>query len=131
MHARLLVREVEKRALGALVRRDRSSDVDLEALCELVVDLDERAERVGRRPGVGERQAVRLGRVLGLNVPSDHVRLVVARTGDLERDTGRSGRLDLERRRGERVVLRQKVVRRLAEVLRFKPRVSAIQSLST
>ena len=117
MHAGLLVREVKKRALRALVWGDRGGDVDLEALCELVVDLDERAEGVRRRPGVGERQTVRLGRVLRLNVARDQVRLVVARARDFECDAGGGGRLDLERRRGEGVVLREQVVRRLAEVL--------------
>lgn len=116
MEARLLVDSGEDGALAALVRGNGGRQVELEALCDLVVELDLRLEHVDGVPGVGEREPVLLVEQLGLDVTDDRaVRVAVPR--DLEGDVrGRLG-LDLERSGLEGVVLLQQIRRGLAEIL--------------
>lgn len=117
MQAGLLVDNVEERVLRALVGEENGAEIELKALCDLVIELDGRAERVGGRPGLSEGEPVRLVRVLSLNVAVDSGSFGVTGAGDLEGDVGGRRSLDLERGAVEVVVLSEEVVGGLAEVL--------------
>jgi hypothetical protein len=113
---RLLIDSMEDSSLVVLIRVQRSVQIKLEALSELVFELHLGFEDVGRGPGLGEGEAVLGVDVLGFNVPNDGVWLGLA-TLDLEGHTG--GRLCLNLKRGtvEIVVLAKEVIGRLAEIL--------------
>lgn len=64
-------------------------DVELEALGDLVLELDLGLQDVRGGPGLGEGDAVLDVGVLGLEVAGDGGRLGIAETGDLERDAVR------------------------------------------
>ena len=117
METGLLVGGGKESGLLAAVGEEGSGEVELETLGKVVLSLNLSLQDVGSGPSLSEDNAVGLVGVLGLNVARDQVRLVVARAGHFECDAGGSRRLDLERRRGEGIVLRKQVVRRLAEVL--------------
>ena len=117
VEAGLLVGRGERRTLAGALGNEGGGEVELETLGKVVLSLNLSLQDVGSGPSLSEDDAVGLVGVLGLNVARDQVRLVVARARDLECDAGGGGRLDLERCRGEGVVLREQVVRRLAEVL--------------
>lgn len=91
--------------------------VELEALGDLVLELDLGAERVRGGPGLGEGEAVDLVGVLALQVASDDRRFRVAVSVDLERDIGRGASLDLEGSASEVVVLAKEIVGGLSKVL--------------
>lgn len=69
--ARLLVGDVQESVLGALVGEEGGSDIELETLGDLILELNGRAESVGGSPGLGEGKAVGLVRVLRLDVSVD------------------------------------------------------------
>jgi hypothetical protein len=71
VEARLLVGDVQEGVLGALVGEESGADIELEALSDLVLELDGSAEGVGGGPGLGESEAVGLVRVLCLDVAVD------------------------------------------------------------
>ena len=84
----------------------------------MVLSLNLSLQDVGSGPSLGEDDAVGLVGVLGLNVGVDVLVLGILRTGDLERDIGRSGGLDLELGAVEVEVTAQEVVGRFTEILR-------------
>lgn len=116
VEAGLLVDSVEERGFLALVGEEGGGQVKLEALGNLVLELDLGLEDVGGRPRLGEHDAVLVVGVLGLNVGTDGSALVLA-TGDLEGDARGGFGLNLEAGARVIVVASQQVVGRLAKVL--------------
>lgn len=117
MKARLLVGRTDEDCLCVLVGVEGGSGVELEALGNLVVELDLVAERVKGGPGLSDSQAMGLVGVLGLDITSDVRRLRVTDTVDLEGDV-RGGRgLNLEGGTVEVVVLAEEIIGGLANVL--------------
>ena len=117
MKARLLVSSAEEHRLCVLFRVEGGGGVELEALGDLVLELDLGAERVVGGPGLGDGQAVDFVTVFALEVASDVGRFRVTDTVDLEGDVRGSGGLDLKRGTGEMVVLSEEVIGGLAKVL--------------
>jgi hypothetical protein len=127
---RLLVRAGDNRRLLVLLRVERGRQVELEALGNVVLDLDLGAEDVRGCPRLGEDEAVGLVRVLGLDVARNAVALRVTHTSDAEGRVALGLGLDLERRAVEGEVFAEQVAGRLAQVLRA-PLVSASQKLTS
>lgn len=71
----LLKGDVEETRVDSLFRVERRVSFELEALCELVLDLELGAEDVGRRPGVGEDSSVLVVGVFALEVTCNMARL--------------------------------------------------------
>jgi len=71
VEAWLLVGRAEVHRLCALVRVERGGGVELEALGDLVLELDLGAERVVGGPGLGDGETVDLVRVFALEVAGD------------------------------------------------------------
>jgi hypothetical protein len=117
VEAGLLVGSSDDSRLLALLREERGSQVELEALGDVVLELNLGAEDVGGGPGLGEDEAVLPVDVLGLNITGNDVALVVTSTSNAEGRVGRSQGLDFEGDTVEWVVLAEQVARRLAEVL--------------
>jgi hypothetical protein len=117
METGLLVGSSNDSRLLAFLREERGSQVELEALGDVVLELNLGAEDVGGGPGLGEDEAVLPVDVLGLNITGNDVALVVTSTSNAESRVGRSQGLDFERDTVEWVVLAEQVARRLAEVL--------------
>jgi len=92
------------------------SEVQLQSLGDLVLQLDLGSEEVGGGPSLGEGQAVLEVDVLSLNVTSNGGRVGITDTSDLEDNIGRGGSLDLEGDTVGRVVLDEEVRGGLAEV---------------
>ena len=108
-------------------------NVELQALGDLVLELELSAEQVGGGPGLyiryisilysivrtylGKDQAVLKVDVLALNVTGNGVGGGILGTGNLEGDVGRGEGLDLERGTLDGVVLQEEVRGGLAEVL--------------
>ena len=117
MKARLLIGCTEEDRLCVLLGVENGGSIELEALGDLVVELDLVAKRVGGVPRLGDGQAVRLVGVLGLEVTKDVRRFRVTVSVDLEGDV-RGGRgFNLERGTVEVVVLAEEVIGGLAKVL--------------
>ena len=117
MKARLFIGRTEEDRLCALLGVKSGSSVELEALGDLVVELDLVAERVCGAPRLGDGQAVGLVRVLALEVAKDLRRFRVTASVDLEGDI-RGGRgFNLERGTVEVVVLAEEVIGGFAKVL--------------
>lgn len=57
--------------LGSLLRKQHAGDIKLEALCELVLELELSAESVGSGPSLSGNDTLLEVRVLGLNVGVD------------------------------------------------------------
>ncbi len=109
---RSLLRIVRVGILGMEAR----SKVDLEAVDDLVVELDVREEGVGVVPGLSEGEAMLTVGVLCLDVADDNA-LAGLVPGDLEDDVrGRRG-LDLEECVANGVLLAEEVERGLSKVL--------------
>lgn len=117
METRLLVDASQQSGLRAAVGREGSVQIDLEALGDLVLELELGAERVGGGPTLGEDDTVLLVDVLALEVAGDERRLGVARAANLEGDIGGSVGLDLERGSVDGEVLTEEVVGGLSKVL--------------
>lgn len=75
VEAGLLVRRAEEHRLCVLLREERGGGVELEALGDLVLELDLGAERVVGGPGLSDGQAVGFVGVLALEIASDVGRL--------------------------------------------------------
>jgi hypothetical protein len=89
----LLKGQVEQATVNSLLGVEAGMSLELEALCELVLDFELGTENVGRRPGVGEDSPVFIVRVFRLQVASDVSVLRVASSSNTECDIG--GRLGL------------------------------------
>lgn len=123
----MLVGGVDESSLGALVGEEGGAEVDLEALGDLVLNLDLGAEDVGGSPGLGDGQAVLAVSPLGLDVTVDGIGPGVTAASDLEGDTGRSVCLDFKAGAIVVVVLSKEVVGGLAEILQMPSEVAWIQ----
>ena len=110
----LLVGGSEKSVLGLLLGDEGGDELELEALGDVVLELNVVAENVGSGPGLGEGDAVLSVLPLGLEVTVDGLRLGVSDTENAEGDTVRGPGLDLERVAVDGVVLGQEVVGGLA-----------------
>ena len=119
----LLVGRVEERALGTLVRKEGSVEIELQALSNLVLELDSSAEGIRGSPGLGEGETVGLVGELGLNVTVDVAGFCVAGTSNFEGDIGGGGGFHLKRSAVDVVVLAKEVVGGLAKVLRSSKKI--------
>ena len=117
MKARLLVGRTEEDRLCVLVGVDGGCGVELEALGNLVVELDLVAERVVGHPGLSDGQAVGLVGVLALEITRNETRFRVTVSVDLEGDVRGSRSFNLEGGTIEVVVLAEEVIGGLAKVL--------------
>ncbi|GAO49076.1 hypothetical protein G7K_3235-t1 [Saitoella complicata NRRL Y-17804] len=127
----LLVGSEKLSGAGTSLRLEGSKGIDLEALGDVVVELDLGGQEVGGGPALGKGEAVNAVGVLALEVTSDGTFGVLG-TLDGEEDTVGGSSLDLEggtyksngdymgkrahSRTREREVLGQEVVRQLGEV---------------
>lgn len=89
MQPGLLVDSVDERrgGLGALLRQQDAANVELEALGELVLELELGAQSVRGGPDLGRDDALLEVGVLGLNIGVYRARARVAVAGDAERDS--------------------------------------------
>jgi len=113
----LLVVGCERDRPRVLFRVKSRVDINFQALCEVVLELNVRLEDVLCRPRLGKRHTVLGISVLGLQVTLDDT-LRVAVAHDAEADGRRRACLHLKEGAMEGEVLRQEVVRRLADILR-------------
>ena len=97
----------------------RRVQVDLQALHDIVLELNEGRKRVGGGPRLSEREPVLAVGVLGLAERGDDT-CGRRGAGDFECDTRRGRRLDLERCRADREVLAEQVAGGLAKVLQIR-----------
>ena len=95
MNTRLLVGRAEEHRLCVLFRVERGGGVKLEALGDLILELDLGAERVVGGPGLGDGQTMDFVRVFALEVACDKGGFRVTATVDLEGDVRGGGGLDL------------------------------------
>jgi hypothetical protein len=115
--ARLLIGRTEENRLCVLLGVESGDSLELEALGNLVVELNLVAERGGGVPRLGDGQTVDLVGVLALEVTKDVRRFRVTVSVNLECDV-RGGRgFNLERGTVKVVVLAEEVVGRFAKVL--------------
>ena len=119
----LLVGRVEERALGTLVRKEGSVEIELQALSNLVLELDSSAEGIRGSLGLGEGETVGLVGELGLNVTVDVAGFCVTGTSNFEGDIGGGGGFHLKRSAVDVVVLAKEVVGGLAKVLRSSKKI--------
>lgn len=117
MQARLLVDSIEESRLLALLGEQRSGQVKLETLGNLVVEFDLGLEDIRGCPSLGENKTVLEVGVFGLNITGDGRALLLA-ASNFESHTGRGLGLDLERGSVEWVVLSKEVIGGLAKILR-------------
>lgn len=122
MHTRLLVDSIDECRLGALLRVEDAGHVELEALGDLVLELELSAEGVGGGPGLGDDETLLIVGILGLQVAIDCGRARIARATDAEGDAGGGFGLDFKRGAEDGEVLAQEVVGALAEVLNVAQR---------
>jgi len=115
--ARLLVGCTEEDRLCVLLSVEGGRGLELEALGNLVVELDLVAERVVGVPGLSDGQTVGLVGVLALEVTKDVTRFRVTVSVNLEGDVGGSRGFNLERGTVEVVVFAEEVIGGLAKVL--------------
>lgn len=109
VETRLLVDGIEESRLLTLLREQRSAQIKLKTLGNLVLKLNLRFEYVGCGPGLCEDEAVLEVGVLRLNVPGDGIRLVLA-TLDFEGHAGGGLCLNLQRGSVEMVILAKKII---------------------
>lgn len=117
MQARLLVDSIEESRLLALLGEQRSGQVKLETLGNLVVEFNLGLEDIRGCPSLGENKTVLEVGVFGLNITGDGRALLLA-ASNFESYTGRGLGLDLERGSVEWVVLSKEVIGGLAKILR-------------
>ena len=117
MQPALLIAPIQHRRLRALIRAQARRQIQLEALRQDIIHLDDIPEHIRRGPRLREGDAVQLVRVLALDVAGDGVRLGVAHAGDFEGDVGGGLGFDFERGALEGVVFLEEVVGGFAEVL--------------
>ena len=120
----LLVDRSQSSAFCASVSGKSGVQVELQALCKVVLSLEGGADEVCSGPSLGEGDTVGLVGVLCLDVSIDDLGLVVVLSSDLERDVVGGGGLDLELDVTEGVVTVQQVVGGLAEILQRRVVVS-------
>jgi hypothetical protein len=115
--ARLLIGGTEVDRLCALLGVENGCSLELEALGDLVVELDLVTERVGGVPRLGDGQAVGLVGVLALEVTKDVRRFRVTVSVNLEDDVRGGRSFNLKRGAVKVVVLAEEVIGGFAKVL--------------
>ena len=95
MKARLFIGRTEEDRLCALLGVKSGSSVELEALGDLVLELDLGAERVVGGPGLSDGEAVGFVVVFALDVAGDVARFGVTGPVDFEGDVRRGRSLYL------------------------------------
>lgn len=119
VQAGLLVNSVDKSRsrLGTLLWEKNAGNVELEALGELVLELELGAESVRGGPDLGGDDTLLVVGVLGLNVGVDDGAIRGTVTGNTEGNTGGGLGLHLEGCTENGVILGEQVIRALAKVL--------------
>ena len=117
MHTGRLVGERHQGVLRLLLRHERRDHLELQALGDVVLQLNVVAEHIGSRPGLRESQTLLAVGPARLQVAADGRRLVVVQTQHFEGHTRGRARLHLQGRAVDRVVLTKDVGRGLTEVL--------------
>lgn len=117
VQAGLLVRGVDERGLAATLRCEAGVQVELEALGDLVIELDGGLQQIGGGPGLGEGETVLDVDVLALEITTDVGGLAVPETSDLEGDVGRGFGFDLQLSAEDGEVSCEEIVGGLAKVL--------------
>lgn len=112
----LLVQNTDLGALLALMGVETSCDIQLQALGNLVLDLNLGGEVVVGGPGLGDSQAILVVDVLGLELTADVAGLGILVTEDVEGHTVGSDGLELELGVADGVVLSEQVIGGLAEI---------------
>lgn len=115
--ARLLEGKVEQTAADALFWVKAGMGLELQAVGELVFDLELGAENVGGSPGVGEDSSILWVGIFGLEVTSDQTALRVLGSSDLEGHIGGSLGLDFKTNRLEWEVTTEEVIGAFSKVL--------------
>ena len=116
VETRLLVNGSQQGRLGAFLRQQSSSEVELQTLGNLVLELNLGAKHVRGRPGLGESETVVLEVVLGLDVAGDSS-LGISDESSLEGHAGRRGGLHIESGAVNGEVLAEEVIGGLSKVL--------------
>lgn len=114
--AQLLVLGTDLGVLLAIVGEVASSDIDLQALGSLVLNLDLGGEMVTSGPCLGDSQAVLVVDILGLELTGDVTSLVVLVTKDVEGNVVGGDGLELELGLADGEVLGEEIVGGLAEI---------------
>lgn len=117
MITRLLECQVEQSAVDSLFGVETRVCLELEALCELILDLELGAENVGRCPGVCKDGSVLVISVFGLEVPGNVTVFRVTRSSNTERHIGWCLRLHFEPDGMEWIVPTEKVRGAFSEIL--------------
>lgn len=118
----LLVDGSQQSGLGAFLGQQSGSEVELQALGNLVLELNLSAKHVRGCPGLGECQTMVLEVVLGLDVAS-YSSLRIPDEGNLEAYAGRRGGLHIESGAVDGEILAEEVVGGLSKVLKAEERV--------
>ena len=113
----MLVDSVEECRLLAFLREQRSSQVELETLGNLIVKFDLGLEDIRGCPSLSKNETVLEVGVLSLDITADG-RVFLLTASDLEGHTGRCLGLNLEGGSVEWIVLPKEVIGGLAEILR-------------
>ena len=122
VEAGLLVGARQQGGLGALLWQQSGSEVELQALGDLVLELDLGPKHVCCRPCLGESETVVLVVVLGLEVAGDGS-LGIPDETDLEGYARGRGGLDLKSGAVDGEILAEEVIGGLSEVLEAEKRV--------
>jgi len=122
VEAGLLVCGSQQGGLGALLRQQSGSKVELQTLGNLVLELNLSPKHVRGRPGLGESETVVLEVVLALDVAGDSG-LGVPDEGYLEGHARRCGGLDFKSGAVDGEILAEEVIGGFSEVLKVGKRV--------
>ena len=110
METRLLVDGAQDGVFSAFVGVESRVDFKLEALGDLILDLNGSPEDVARRPGFGDGETILGVDIFSLQVTMDLVALGVGGSSDLESDVGRSLSLDFKASAVNVEVLAQEII---------------------
>jgi len=110
VETRLLVDGAQDGVFSAFVGVESRVDFELQALGDLVLDLDGGPEDVARRPSFSDSEAILGVDVFSLQVTVDLVALGIGGSSDLEGDIGRGLSLDFETSAMDVEVLVQEII---------------------
>ena len=122
MKTGLLVGGGQQGGLGALLGQQSGSEVELQTLGNLVLELNLSPKHIRGCPGLGKSETVVLVVVLGLDVAGDSG-FGVPDESSLEGHAGGRGGLDVESSTVDGEILAQEVIGGLSEVLEREKRV--------
>jgi len=115
----LLIGGSQQGRLGAFFGQQSGSEVELQTLGNLVLELNLSAKHVRGCPGLGKSETMVLEIVLGLDVASDGS-LGIPDESNLEGHAGRRGGLYVESSAVDGEILAEEVVGGLSEILKEK-----------